>query len=133
ATCGEGPDEPLGSIHQELALASAGDLAVFAAVNYTGVPGLRLGASVFNGDAAQGQPGFHDNRVTLWEGHARWSPGNWDLSALYSHVHIDNTAPINTTLVGNPTLIPEAEFGWYLEGAYRLPLGNEKTLSPFPP
>jgi hypothetical protein len=131
ATSSEGFEAPLASIHQELALASAGDLAAFAAVNYTGVPGLRLGGSVFEGDAAQGQPGFHDNRVTLWEGHARWSPGNWDLSALYSHVHIANTAPINATLVGNPTLIPEAAFGWYFEGAYRLPLRNEKTIAPF--
>jgi hypothetical protein len=131
AASSEGLEAPLASIHQELALASAGDLAVFAAVNYTGIPGLRLGGSVFTGDAAQGQPGFDDNRITLWEGHARWNPGNWDLSALYSRVHIDNTAPVNTTLVGNPTLVPEAAFGWYLEGAYRFPLRNESSLAPF--
>ena len=131
ATSSEGLEEPLASIHQELAVASAGDLAAFAAMNYMGIPGLRLGGSIFSGDAAQGQPGFHDNRVTLWEGHARWNPGNWDLAALYSRVHIANTAPINTTLVGNPALIPEAAFGWYLEGAYRVPLRNEKTLAPF--
>jgi hypothetical protein len=131
AASSEGLEAPLASIHQELALASAADLAVFAAVNYTGIPGLRLGGSVFTGDAAQGQPGFDDNRVTLWEGHARWNPGNWDLSALYSHIHIDNTAPVNAALVGNPTLIPEAAFGWYLEGAYRVPLREEKTIAPF--
>ena len=131
ATSTEGLEEPLGSIHQELALASAGDLAVFAAVNYTGIPGLRLGGSVFTGDAAQGQPGFDDNRVTLWEGHARWNPGNWDLSGLYSRLHIANTAPVNTTLVGSVALIPEAAFGWYLEAAYRVPLRNEKRVAPF--
>lgn len=131
ATSSEGLEEPLGSIHQELALASAGDLAAFAAVNYTGIPSLRLGGSVFSGDAAQGQPGFRDNRVTLWEGHARWNPGKWDLSALYSRVHIANTAPINATLVGNPALIPEAAFGWFLEGAFRVPLRDQKTLAPF--
>jgi hypothetical protein len=131
ATSTEALEEPLGSIHQELALASARDLAVFAAVKYTGIPGLRLGGSVFTGDAAQGQPGFDDNRVTLWEAHARWNPGNWDLSALYSRVHIAGTAPINTTLVGNPALIPEDAFGWYLEGAFRVPLRSEKTLAPF--
>jgi hypothetical protein len=131
ATSTEGLEEPLGSIHQELALASAGDLAAFVAVNYTGIPGLRLGASAFSGDSAQGQPGFHDNRVTLWEGHARWNPGRWDLSALYSQMHIANTARINTTLVGNPALIPEEAFGWYLEAAYRAQLSNQKTLAPF--
>jgi hypothetical protein len=131
ATSAESLEAPLGAIHQELALASAGDLATFAAVNYTGVPGLRLGASLFTGDAAQGQPGFDDNRVTLWEGHARWNPGNWDLSVLYSRVHIANTAPVNITLVGNPALIPEESFGWYVEAAYRAPLRNQMTLAPF--
>jgi len=131
ATSEEGLEEPLGSIHQELALASAGDLSVFGALNYSGVPGLRLGASVFTGEADQGQPGFDSNRVTLWEGHARWNPGNWDLSALYSHGSISNTAPINTTLVGNPPLIPEAFFGWYAEAAYRATLPNQWMLAPF--
>jgi hypothetical protein len=131
ATSPESLEEPLGSIHQELALASAGDLATFVAVNYTGVPGLRVGASLFTGDAAQGQPGFDDNRVTLWEGHARWNPGNWDLTALYSRVHIANTGPVNLTLVGNPALIPEESFGWYMEAAYRAPLRNEQTIAPF--
>jgi hypothetical protein len=131
ATSSEGQEEPLGSIHQELSLAAAGDLSAFGALNYTGVPGLRLGASVFSGDSAQGQPGFDNNRVTLWEGHARWNPGNWDLSALYAHGSISNTAAINTTLVGNPTLIPEAFFGWYAEAAYRATLPNDWMLAPF--
>jgi hypothetical protein len=131
ATSEEGLEEPLGSIHQELALASAEDLSVFGALNYSGVPGLRLGASVFSGEADQGQPGFDDNRITLWEGHARWNPGNWDLAALYAHGSISNTANINTTLVGNPALIPENFFGWYVEAAYRATLPNEWTLAPF--
>ena len=131
ATSSEGAEEPLGSIHQELALAAAGDLSVFGALNYTGVPGLRLGASVFTGEADQGQPGFDNNRVTLWEGHARWNPGNWDLSALYARGTISNTADVNTALVGNPTLIPEAFFGWYAEAAYRATLPNDWTLAPF--
>jgi hypothetical protein len=131
ATSTEGLDEPLGAIHQELALAAAGDLSQFAAVNYTGVPGLRLGGSVFTGDSSQGQPGFDNNRVTLWEGHARWNPGSWDLSAIYARGHISNTGPINATFVGNPALIPEDFFGWYLEAAYRAILPNNWTLAPF--
>ena len=131
ATSTDGLGEPLGSIHQEMALAAAGDLSQFAALNYTGVPGLRVGASVFTGDSAQGQPGFDNNRVTLWEGHARWNPGNWDLSALYARGHISNTRAINLTLLGNPSLIPESFFGWYLEAAYRATLPNEWTVAPF--
>jgi uncharacterized small protein (DUF1192 family) len=131
ATSTEGQEEPLGSIHQELALASAGDLSVFGAVNFTGIPGLRLGASVFTGDSAQGQPGFDNNRVTLWEGHARWNPGNWDLSALYAHGSISNTRDVNLTLVGSPSLVPEAFFGWYAEAAYRATFANDLMLAPF--
>jgi len=131
ATSTEGLEEPLGSIHQELALASAGDLSVFGALNYTGVPGLKLGASIFTGEADQGQAGFDNNRVTLWEGHARWNPGNWDLSALYARGSISNTADVNRTLVGNPALVPEDFFGWYAEAAYRATLPNEWTLAPF--
>jgi hypothetical protein len=131
ATTTDGRQEPLGSIHQEMALAAADDLAQFAALNYTGLPGLRLGASVYTGDASQGQPGFDNNRVTLWETHARWNPGNWDLSALYARGHISNTQAVNLRLVGNPTLIPEDFFGWYVESAYRANLANDWTLSPF--
>ncbi len=131
ATAGEGQESPLGSIHQELALASAGDLSVFAAVNYSGVPGLRIGGSLFHGNSAQGQPGFRDNDVTLWEGHVRWNPGNWELSALTAQGRIANTAAVNLPLVGNPTLIPSEFFGHYVEGAYRATLANRWTLSPF--
>jgi hypothetical protein len=131
ATSPEALEEPLGSIHQELALAAADDLAQFVSLKYTGIPGLRLGASVFTGDAAQGQPGFDNNRITLWETHARWNPGNWDLSALYSRGHISNTQAVNLALVGKPALIPEDFFGWYIEAAYRARLANEWTLAPF--
>ena len=130
-TSPEAREEPLGSIHQELALASAGDLSVFAAVNYTGIPGLRVGGSVFTGDAAQGQLGFNDNRVTLWEGHARWSPGNWELSALWAQGRIGNTRAVNLTFIGSAALIPAAFYGGYVEGAYRMTFRPGSTLAPF--
>jgi hypothetical protein len=131
ATSSEGQESPLGSIHQELALAHAKELSAFGAVNYTGVPGLRLGASVFGGGAGQGQPGFDGARVLLWEGHVNWTPGDFDLSALYAHGHISGTQAINTTLAGNPTLIPEDFFGWYLQGAYRVWQRDSLSLAPF--
>jgi hypothetical protein len=127
----EGRESPLGSIHQELALAAASDLAGFVAVNYTGVPGLLLGGSIFSGNSAQGQPGFDDNRVTLWEGHARWTPGRWDLAALYARGYIDNTADINATFIGNPTLIPQSFFGWYTQVAYQVFQRGAASLYPF--
>jgi len=131
ATSSEGQESPLGSIHQELSLARARDLSGFVALNYSGVPGLRVGGTVFGGNVGQGQPGFEDTRLIIWEGHARWTPGRAEISALYSRGHISNTAPVNLTLVGNPTLIPESFFGWYLEGAYRVIDRETWSLAPF--
>jgi hypothetical protein len=131
ATSEEGSESPLGSIHQELSVARAASLSGYAAVNYTGLPGLRLGAALFSGDAAQRQSGFDNNRVTLWETHARWQPGAWDLSALYARGQISNTAPVNLTLIGNPTLIPARFHGWYAEAAWRAPRLASWQLTPF--
>jgi hypothetical protein len=127
----EGQESPLGSIHQELALARAKNLSGFGALNYTGVPGLTVGGSLFTGGAGQGQPGFDDAKVTLWEGHARWNPGRWQVSGLYAHGHISDTQAINLTLVGNPVLIPEDFFGWYVESAYQAVEGASWSLTPF--
>ncbi len=130
----EGIESPLGSIHQELALARAAELSTFAAVNYTGVPGLRLGASIFSGGADQDQPGFHDNRATLWEAHLRWQVAAWELSALYARGHISGTAAVNqgyTDAYATPTLIPENFYGGYLEGVWRGLLGRRWPLVPF--
>jgi Phosphate-selective porin O and P len=131
ATSTEGQESPLGSIHQELALAKARDLSGFAALNYSAIPGLRAGASVFTGGASQGQPGLPSASITLWEGHARWAPGAWDLAGLYARGHISGTQEINTTLVGNPTLIPQSFFGWYLQAAYRVFDNDRTSLTPF--
>ena len=131
ATSSEGIESPLGAIHQEGQLARAGDLSGFLAANYTGIPGLRLGASIVGGDIDQGQPGLGSNKLMLWETHARWAPGAWDLSALYAHGHISNTAQANLALVGNPTLIPENFYGWYAQAAYVAQLPNGWTLAPF--
>ena len=127
----EGAESPLGSIHQELALAKASDLAGILALNYTGIPGVRLGASIFTGDASQGQPGFDDNRVTLWEAHGTWTPGRFEFAALYANGHISNTAKINATFVGNPTLIPESFYGWYTQAAYDLYDWQSASIKPF--
>ena len=127
----EGAASPLGSIHQELALAHAANLSGYLAAQYTGINGLRLGGSVFTGGAGQGQPGFSGNQLSLWEGHARWQPGAWDLAALYARGHISNTAAVNQALAGSPTLIPADFFGWLVEAAWRERLGRPWPLLPF--
>lgn len=126
----EGRDSPLGSIHQEMAQAKAGDLALFGAVNWRAVPGLLVGASVFSGQAGQGQTAVK-GRVTLWDLHARWTPGAWDLSTVYTRGTISNTAALNATLIGNPTLIPRVFDGFYVQAAYKLWTSGDYALAPF--
>jgi hypothetical protein len=130
-TSTEGRESPLGSIHGELAQAHARDLSGFGAVNYTGIAGVRLGASLFGGGVSQGQPGLPSAALLLWEGHASWQPGRWDLAALYAQGHLSGTSELNVTFVGNPTLVPEQFFGWYLQGAYRLIERGDWSVTPF--
>ena len=130
ATSGEGRESPPASVHQELALAKGRDLAWFGAVNWRGVPGLLLGGGVFSGGATQGQA-VASARVTLWDLHARWTPGRWDLAALYSRGSISNTARLNAPLVGHPTLIPARFDGSYVQTAYRLWRNEGLVLTPF--
>ena len=130
ATSPEGRESPLGSIHQELALAKGHDLAAFGAVNWRGVPGLLVGGSVFTGQATQAQA-VDKARITLWDIHARWTPGRWDFSTLYTRGSISNTAALNAALVGNPTLIPKSFDGYYVQGAYKLWSQEDYALSPF--
>ncbi|MFP5404850.1 MAG: hypothetical protein ACLGHY_00410 [Gammaproteobacteria bacterium] len=126
----EGLESPLGSIHQELALAKAHDATLFGALNWRGIPGLLLGGSVFTGNSTQGQVRTA-SRITLWDLHARWTPGRWDLSTLYSRGSISNTATFNRPLVGNPTLVPRSFDGWYAQAAYKLWSRGDYSLAPF--
>ena len=130
ASSTEGKESPLGSIHQEMALAKAHDLAVFGAANWRGIPGLLVGGSIFSGEATQAQA-LDKARITLWDIHARWSPGRWDFSSVYTRGTISNTAALNAALVGNPTLIPKSFDGVYVQGAYKLWSQGDYALSPF--
>ena len=133
STSSEGRESPLGSIHQELSLAKARDLSVIGALNWRGVPGLHLGGGFFTGKAAQGTPGFAAPaaRITIVEAHARWTPGAWDISALYSKGTISNTEALNLTFVGNPTLVPKEFWGAYGQVAYKLWSKGDYSFSPF--
>jgi hypothetical protein len=124
----EGIVSPLGAVHQELALARAHDFGGHLAVNWRGVPGLQLGAAAFAGNASQGQGG--KAMVVLWDGHARWTPWRFDLSALYARGTISGTARLNAALPG-PVLIPAAFDGGYLQAAIHAATWRDLALSPF--
>ena len=128
-------ESPLGAVHQELQNAKARDLSQYVALNYRGVPGLNVGGSVFTGGAGQGDDNFaaKDARVTLWELHTRWTPGDLDLSALYARGTISDTKDANYRfrLNGGDVLIPEMFYGWYTQAAYKVWESGTYRLTPF--
>ncbi len=114
---------PLQATHQELALANSQHPSAHLAINYTGIPGLRVGGAIFSGNAVSvpappNAPLPGSMRVTLWEGHTRWTPGGFDLSAVYARGSIGNTAGANLANPGSPTPIPSAFYGYYVQAAY---------------
>ncbi len=117
----DGRDSPLGSIHQELSLAAAKDLSGYLSLNYVGIPGWTFGGTYFTGKAGQGVQDFpaQNARVTLWEAHARWQPGPFDFTALYSRGTISDTEALNLTFIGQPTPVPQLFYGGYVQGAWR--------------
>ncbi len=128
---------PLQASHQELSLANAQHPSGHLAINYTGLPGLKVGGALFSGNAvevpsAPNAPPTGTMRVTLWEGHARWQMSGVDLSAVYAHGAIGNTAGSNLANPGSPNPIPSAFYGYYLQAAYAdgLNLGRYR-LAPF--
>ncbi len=128
---------PLQATHQELALANGAHASGHVALNYTGIPGLRLGAALFSGDAVgvpapPNAPLAGAMRVTLWEGHARWQPAGFDLSAVYARGAVSNTAGANLANPGTPTPLPAAFDGYFLQAAYADGFDlNHYRLAPF--
>jgi opacity protein-like surface antigen len=122
---------PMQATHQELAFANARHLSQYVALNYFGLPGLNVGGAVFTGKVAPAPATVGDSRVTLWEGHARWTPGKFDLSAIYAHGAISNVADANRANPGSPNPIPSAFYGYYLQAAYGAWEYHDYRLNPF--
>jgi hypothetical protein len=127
---------PLQSTHQELALANAHDLSQYISLSYFGVPGLTVGGAIFSGKAVSvpappNAPIPGNQRVTLWEGHVRWTPDKFDLSALYAHGHISNLTGTNIEYPGSPNPIPSDFYGYFFQAAYDVWSQGDYRLSPF--
>ena len=76
--------------------------------------------------------GLPSERVTLWEGHARWTPGAAEISAVYARGRISNTATFNMDNAGASNPLPSEFLGYYLQGAYTVwEDGNGYRLAPF--
>jgi hypothetical protein len=129
----DGRESPLGAIHQEGQLAKARDPGLYGALNYNGIPGFNIGASIFNGGVGQKQPGFAspDASVTLGEAHMRWQPGKWDFSALVAAGRFANVDSLNATFAGQLAPVPSRFGGWYVQSAYRLWSRGDYAITPF--
>jgi hypothetical protein len=123
---------PMQATHQELALANASHLSQYASINYRGVPGLTVGGFAFTGKTVPALATGPDNqRVTLWETHARYQPGKLDVEGLYAHGAFSNTAAANAAYPGTPNPLPARFDGWLVQAAYNVWQSGSYHLAPF--
>jgi hypothetical protein len=127
----EAKESPLYSIHQEGQLAKSKDLSFLASLDWRGYSGLLVGAGFITGKAGQGLTLGANPRVTLADVHARWTPGKWDLSALYAMGRISNAGALNLKYAADVTPIPAKFDGGYVQAAYHLWRSGDYQLTPF--
>lgn len=116
--------------------AVAENVAFSGALNYTGVPGLLVGAAVFTGNTGQNSASDTvaptlagvDARLTLWDVHARYQKDRLDLRALYAQGHLSDAGRIKTATGINAA---ERFYGWYAEAAYHVWKQGDHDLAPF--
>ena len=132
STSGDGKASPLGSIHQELQLAKAKNLSVLGSLDWRGTPGLLVGGGLFTGQAGHGALAGNVNpRITVWDAHARWTPGKWDFAAVYAAGSISGAEALNLPFAADPTPIPSKFDGMYVQAAYQLWSQGDYQLKPF--
>ena len=107
----------------------ADDLAFTGRLDFTGVPGLLVGASVFTGNSGQGATVDSRElgaRVTLLEGHLQYEHRGFQLRALAARTRLGDAALINARngLAGAES-VGERQYGWYVQAAY-----DVMTLAP---
>ncbi len=78
------------------AKAIANDIAVVGRLEYTGLPGLNLGASLYRGNSTQNRQGQAGGAVTLWDVDARFRINDLELRGMYSQYNIGDAGVINT-------------------------------------
>lgn len=124
---------PLGAIHQEGQLAKAASAAYYGALNYDGIPGLNIGASLFEGGIGQRQSTLASPNasVTLTEFHAKWQTGSWDLTTLMALGRFHDVGAFNASAAGVNNPVPDQFRGAYAQAAYRLWKQGDYSLVPF--
>lgn len=106
-----GADYKIRSGRQKVSEAVGEDLAVTGRVQYNGVPGLQLAASVqYQQDITQGLQA-ESAPATLLEAHGVYAIGGFTLRALYAGWDIDSDA---AEILGR-----DKQQGWYVEPSFR--------------
>ena len=102
--------------------ANVRNVAYTGRVEYLGVRGLTVGASLWSGESAFAAPRL-DTSVMVGELDARFRRHRLELRGQFAHVVIDDAAALNDSagrLVGVSPNIAEALRGFYGEAAYRI-------------
>jgi hypothetical protein len=115
--------------------ADADDLAGVARLDYTALPGLLVGGSVYRGDS--GQDLEIDVGTTIFEVHADWKWRGLSLRALGAVAEVEDASELTALLAeegATPDPVGERMAGWYLEAGYdvlSVLRPGEASLSPF--
>ena len=136
---GYSAEEGIREGRQEGSQALARNWAFTGRLDYVGMPGLLVGASVFSGDSGQGLLTPSGTRIhgstTVVDAHADWQwRGVW-LRGLYAHTTIGQADLINQAngFEGDESIGSRQE-GWYLQAAFdvlSLNAGSKASLLPF--
>jgi hypothetical protein len=120
--------------------ATAENFGVVGRLDVTPGLGLTVGSSAYLGNSGQGTPLPSDPAATLsartfiWEGHAQYKTGGFDLSGLLALSTVDDVAEINAVvgLEGDES-VGERLIGWYLQGGYDVlrATGSTHQLIPY--
>lgn len=104
--------------------APGSDVAGTARIAYSGVPGLQLGASVWVGATAQGNPLIDTGLVTIAEGDIRYSIEGVELTFVGAWTFIQDAAGINTAIQAQEPafsdFVASQIVGGYAELAYHV-------------
>ena len=113
--------------------APAENVAFHGRLDYSGLPGLTVGASVVTGKTGQDNADLNgaDARLTLWDVHARYNVDKLDLRALYARGHLNDASKINAAFSGVENQVASGFYGWYAEAAYHVWKSGDHDLAPF--
>ena len=116
--------------------ALAEDLAVVLRGDWTEMPGMLVGGSVYAGAAGQSQAGLGDTGVTIWEVHGEVKQRGLWVRVLFAMASVDDVTELNAAngFTGADSVGEELQ-GGYLEVAYdvwqHVDAGSQVAVRPF--